>query len=392
MHILNTSTPTSEQLPASSTEDEETPDCDVPVGRILIVAPSIRIMGGQAVNAMQLLRDFERSGIEASFQPINPSLPGPLAYAERVKYVRTAFVSLFYIAGLFRSVPSHDIIHIFSASYFSFVISQAPAILVARLFGKKVVLNYRSGECDDHLRKWRWLMYPVLRRIDQIVVPSQYLVETLAQHGFNAIAISNVVDTSQFPFVTRSKPRRRILVPRMLEPLYNVECSLRAYEIVKREFPDVSLTVLGYGSQEAELKQFVADRDLQDVDFLGRVDRNQIADVYADHDILLNSSSVDNMPTSILEAFATGLPVVTTAAGGIPYIVEDGETGHLAPVNDHEALARRLLQVMRQPAATEQMILRAREKSAQFTWPVVEAQWRRMYADLFETANNLPNT
>ena len=79
MHILNTSTPTSEQLPAASTEDEETPDCDVPVGRILIVAPSIRIMGGQAVNAMQLLRDFERSGVEASFQPINPSLPGPLA-------------------------------------------------------------------------------------------------------------------------------------------------------------------------------------------------------------------------------------------------------------------------------------------------------------------------
>ena len=181
-------------------------------------------------------------------------------------------------------------------------------------------------------------------------------------------------------------------MPRMLEPLYNVECSLRAYEIVKREFPDVSLSVLGCGSQEAELKQFVADRNLQDVDFWGRVDRNQIADVYADHDILLNSSSVDNMPTSILEAFATGLPVVTTAAGGIPYIVEDGETGHLVPVNDHEALASRLLQVMRQPAATEQMILRAREKSAQFTWPVVEAQWRRMYADLFETANNLPNT
>ena len=76
----------------------------------------------------------------------------------------------------------------------------------------------------------------------------------------------------------------------------------------------------------------------------------------------------------------------------VVYIVEDGETGHLVPVNDHEALARRLLQVMRQPAATEQMILRAREKSAQFTWPVVEAQWRSMYADLFETANNLPNT
>ena len=237
--------------------------------RILIVAPSMRIMGGQAVNAKQLLRDFKRVGIKADFQPINPKPPGILAYAENIKFVRTAIVSLCYVISLLWRVPKYDIVHIFSASYLSFVISQAPAIFVSRLYGKKIVLNYRSGECDDHLKRWKWIVFPILRQIDRIVVPSGFLVEVFAKHGFDAIAISNVVDETSFPFVPRSAKRHKILVPRMLEPIYNVECSIRAFAIVKRQVPNAKLTVLGDGSQARYLKQLVADLKLSDVTFLG---------------------------------------------------------------------------------------------------------------------------
>lgn len=354
--------------------------------RLLIVAPSLRIMGGQAVMAKKLLEEFRAAGIRVDFLPINPKPPGMLQHAERVKYLRTLVVSFFYVISLLREVRKYDVIHIFSASYFSFIISQTPAILISRLYGKKIVLNYRSGECDDHLQRWKPIVYPILRLIDRIIVPSGFLVDVFKKHGFEASAIANVVDVKDFPFVPRDTFQPKILVPRMLEPLYNVECAIRAFQVVKAEVPAATLTVLGDGPQESYLKNLVKDLAIEDVSFIGRVDRSRIPQLYQEHDIFLNSSSIDNMPVSILEAYATGLPVVSTAAGGIPYIVRDRDTGHLAPVNDHAELAKRLLEVIHDSASTKKMVLSAKEESKKYRWPAVATQWFGLYRSLASSA------
>ena len=93
------------------------------------------------------------------------------------------------------------------------------------------------------------------------------------------------------------------------------------------------------------------------------------------------------MPTSVLEAFAVGLPVVTTDAGGIPFIVDDRETGHVVPVNDHGALAERLLEVIRDPETTAKLVQRAQAKSENYRWPAVESKWRALYDGLSQTSS-----
>ncbi len=113
--------------------------------RILIVAPSLNIMGGQAVQADLLLRNFRREDVAADFQPHDPVPWWPLNYLTRIKYLRTVIVSVFYLGGLLQRIPRHDVIHVFSASYLSFLLAPAPAILIAKLFGKRCILNYRSG-------------------------------------------------------------------------------------------------------------------------------------------------------------------------------------------------------------------------------------------------------
>ena len=348
-------------------------------------------MGGQAVMAKQLLENFRLAGVDADFLPINPEPPGILRFAERVNYLRTLVVSTFYVISLLRRVPKYDIIHIFSASYFSFIIAQTPAILVSRMYGKKIVLNYRSGQCDDHLTRWGRIVYSILRMVDRIVVPSQFLVKVFAKHGFDAISIANVVDPREFPFVDRTTYRPKILVPRMLDPIYNVECAIRAFHILKQHVPDAKLTLLGDGPQETYLRELVKQLGVKDVTFSGRVAREQISRVYRDHEILLNSSSVDNMPVSILEAFATGLPVVTTDAGGIPFIVTDRETGHLVPVNDHEELATRLLEIVKDQEATRQMVLAASDEMKNYCWPAVARKWFDLYLGLAQSTVAVSN-
>src|SRR6185295_15752894 len=103
--------------------------------RVLIVGPSLDILGGQAVQAARLLNHLNREPeLEVSFLPINPRLPGVLRKLQSIKYLRTLVTSLVYVAKLLIEVRRNDIIHIFSASYLSFVLAPTPAILIAKFY------------------------------------------------------------------------------------------------------------------------------------------------------------------------------------------------------------------------------------------------------------------
>ncbi len=332
--------------------------------------------------ADRLLRAMRADGVEVGFLPINPFPPRGLRWTERVKVLRTLVCSTFYVWSLLRRVPRYDLLHIFSASYLSFVISQLPAILVGRLYGKPIVLNYHSGQAEDHLRRWGWIVSGILALVDTIVVQSDFLVEVFGRFGFSAVAIPNDVDTRAFAFRKRAHFRPCILVPRTLEPLYNVGCVLRAFREVQAEYPEAELTIMGTGPQRAELEALVGQLNLSLVRFTGRVERDSVPDVFRRHDIFVNASSIDNMPVSILEAFASGLAIVTTAAGGIPWMVSDRVTGHVVPIDDHKAIAQRIIEVIESPEATCHMVDRAFNQLNQYAWPVISQQWYSLYCQL----------
>ncbi len=347
--------------------------------RILLVAPSLRIMGGQAVQADRLLVKMRADGRQVDLLPINPEPPGILRYVEKVKYLRTLVVSFVYIISLFRRIPEYDVIHIFSASYFSFILAPTPAILVARFYGKPSILNYRSGEAEDHFTRWGTIVFPIMYLLDAIVVPSEYLVEVFAKFGFTATSIANVVDENAVAYRLRESVQPKIIVSRALESLYNIPCSIRAYKLVKDKYPRAELTILGYGSQEANLRAMVKDSHIAGVTFTGRVEREEIGRLYFASDVFLNSSSIDNMPVSILEAFAAGLPIVTTNAGGIPFIVTDHVNGHLVEVDDHVALAERIIELIENPADVKRLSELGANEIKKYRWEAVSAQWRDLY-------------
>src|SRR6476659_3284755 len=119
--------------------------------RILVVGPSLDILGGQAVQATSLMaRLREDPSLKVDFLPINPRCPGILRRLQAIKYVRTFVTSVFYVFSLLTHVYKYDVLHIFSASYFSFVLAPTPAILIGKIFRKKTLLNYHRGAAHDH--------------------------------------------------------------------------------------------------------------------------------------------------------------------------------------------------------------------------------------------------
>jgi len=351
--------------------------------RILIIAPSLGILGGQAIQANRLLEQLRQESIlEVSLLPVNPRLPGLAGNLQSIKYIRTLITSVVYGFSLLSRVRKYDVIHIFSASYFSFVLAPTPALLVARLYGKKSLLNYRSGEAEDHLISWRRTAIPIIRLADKIVVPSAYLVHVFAKFGLSCQSIPNFIDLDVFRFRDRVPLKPRFLSNRNLEPLYNVSCVLRAFSEIQKRIPEASLTVVGDGSERGLLEQLAKDLKLQRVVFAGRVEPSRMPEVYDAHEVYLNSPNVDNMPGSILEAFATGLPVVTTDAGGIPYIVQDGVSALTVAKDDHEAMASRALQLLEQKDLAARLISAGRRESLKYCWARVRDEWIRLYSSL----------
>jgi glycosyltransferase involved in cell wall biosynthesis len=350
--------------------------------RVAIVAPSLRILGGQAVQAQRLVEGWRSDpDVDAWLVPINPLPPGPLWHAVKIKYVRTLATEATYLARLLRELRRADVVHVFSASYSSFLLAPLPAMLMARAFRRPVILNYHSGQAPDHLRRSR-IARVAIAKVARTIVPSRFLVEVFSSFGLDAVTVPNIVDLTRFRFRERRPLRPRILSTRNFEPLYNVACTLRAFALVQQRWAEAELTLVGGGSLERELRSLARDLGLRHVTFTGRVAPQDIAAHYAAHDLYVQSPDVDNMPTSILEAFASGLPVVATDAGGVPAILTDGTHGLLVPRDDHRGLADRIGRLLEQPAMARDLARNAHATCQAYTWPRVRDQWLSNYREV----------
>src|SRR6185503_3794765 len=223
--------------------------------RVALVVASLRILGGQSVQAQRLLEGWEGDpAVHAWLVPIDPVPPAPFDRLLRVKYLRTVVTQLCYWPLLFRELRRADVVHAFSASYTSFLLAPLPAVIVARLLGKPVILNYHSGEAPDHLRRSRIARFVMRHLVDANVVPSAFLRDVLFSFDIDADVVSNTIDVRRFAYRSRTPLTARLLCTRNFEPMYNVPCVLRAFARIQARHPDATLTLVGSGSQDAALR------------------------------------------------------------------------------------------------------------------------------------------
>jgi L-malate glycosyltransferase len=363
----------------------------VRVIRVALVAPSLDILGGQAVQARLLLDHLNDAGnLVVELIPINPRLPGPFRLLQRIRYVRTLVTTARYVLSLAWRLRRYDVVHVFSASYFSFLLAPTPALALARLAGRPTILNYRSGEADDHLRRWRRSAVPTMKLATRIVTPSGYLVDVFRRHGLEAEPIPNFVDLDRFRFRERPAPRPVFLSNRNFEAHYDVACTLRAFHRIQARHADARLLVAGDGPLRGALESLAASLGLRHAEFLGRVEHEHMPALYDRADVYLNTPRIDNMPNSILEAHASGLPVVTTDAGGIPYIVRHGETALMVAAGDDAAVADAALRLLGDPALATRLARNGLDECrTRYNWPVVRQQWLDLYGQLVAADGDL---
>lgn len=350
--------------------------------RVALVAPSLRYVGGQAVQASLLMRNWkEDPDVEATLVPVDPPFPYGLGWVERVPFLRTLVREPLYLLTLWRGLKNTDVTHIFSASYSSFLLAPLPACFIARGRKSRTLINYHSGECRDHLQGSS-IARRVLKGADQLVVPSGYLVEVVREFGLEAQIVPNIVDLSQFRYRLRRPLRPHLVCTRGFHPYYGVDVVVRSFAEVQRLYPDAQLDLVGGGVLEGQIRDLVRQLNVSGVNFLGVASYKDIGRFYDRADIFVNASNLDNMPVSVLEAFASGTPVVTTDPEGMRYIVEHGRTGLLSELGDASALAQNILRVLGDSELATQLAQNAFAESSRYCWESVREQWLSVYRGL----------
>ena len=350
--------------------------------RVSIIGASLRYVGGQSVQAELLLRHWRNDAeVQTRLIPIDQPYPRGLKWVDHIPVLRTFVRQPFYLLALWRGLKEADVAHIFSASYWSFLIAPVAAWSMARTLGKKTLIHYHSGEARDHLRRFRTAV-PVLKRVDLLVVPSGYLVDVFREFGLSARAVPNIVDMSQFSFRVRNPLRPHLVCTRGFHRYYSLDVVVGAFAEVQRSFPEARLDLVGKGPAEQEIRALVKELGIPGINFAGVATRQQIGRFYDAADIFINASWLDNMPVSILEAFAAGTPVVTTAPEGIRHIVDHERTGLLSEPGDPAALAQNVIRLLKDADLASRLADNAHEESRRYSWEAVRRQWLDVYDSL----------
>lgn len=326
----------------------------------------------------QLAELLAHEGAEVILVPVNAAYRP--AWIGALRGVRAVARLVPYLVALWRAAGRVDVFHVMANSGWSWHLCAAPAVWLGRLRGVPVVVNYRGGEAERFLERSGGLVGRTMRAASVLAVPSGFLAQVFARWQLPSRIVPNIIDTERFHPGDRPASEPRLLVARGLEAIYDIPTALRAFALVHRAFPQARLSIAGSGPERDRLIALAARLGIAAaVEFCGRLDRERMAELYRSGSLLLNPARVDNMPNSVLEAMASGLPVVSTNAGGVPYIVRDGVTALLVPCGDHDAMARAIERLLREPAFAGRLREAALAEVQRYTWPRVRDEWAAAY-------------
>jgi glycosyltransferase involved in cell wall biosynthesis len=348
--------------------------------RLGLVGPLPPPNGGMALQTVQLARLLGIEGVEVDLlqtnAPYRPAIVGHLWG------VRALFRLVPYLWRAWRLAGRVDVIHLMANSGWSWQLFAAPVLWLGWFRGTPVIVNYRGGEAREYLAaSARWVR-PSLSRACELVVPSGFLKQVFGDHGFDASVIPNIIDLETFSpsEVPGQRQNFTLVITRNLETIYGLDTAIHAVALLRKDGSNLRLRIAGSGPQREDLRKLTQELGVTSaVEFLGRLSRSEIVELYRDADAMLNPSRVDNMPNSVLEALACGVPVISTNVGGVPFIVRDGETALLVDPDDAAGMAAAVSRLADDAGLRAALSERGQREVARYAWPEVRQQWLALY-------------
>ena len=342
-----------------------------------------------ATQTRQLVELLSIEGLDV--RVVQTNSPYSPAWVGKIKGIRALFRLIPYFLKIWKLAGRVNVIHLMANSGWSWQLFSAPVVWIGWLRKTAVIVNYRGGEAEQYFRESiRWIA-PTMNKATEIVVPSLYLKDIFAKQNFKVTVIPNIVNFERFKLRAKNRENTsdefRLIVTRNLEPIYGLSTAIKSVAKAIKEVPNLKLLIAGSGPQKEELVTLVKELGLQEkVSFVGRLGPGEIELFYSEADIMLNPTTVDNMPNSVLEALASGLPIITTNVGGIPYIVEHEKTALMVSMGDEQEMAKQIIRLHKDEVLRQSLVNSGLQEVAQYGWPEVKQRWISTYQRLGKRA------
>lgn len=295
-------------------------------------------------------------------------------FSTKVSFVRR----LMLLVRLCRVAKQYDVLHIHCCSDWGFL-PAVVGITTGCWLKKRIILTYHGGGGEAFFNKHPKLVRQYLTRTDSNIVLSGFLANVFEKHGLPYVVIPNIVELGNAIYRKRRAFTPNLICTRAHEELYNIPCILRAFAKVQSVIPEATLILVGGGTLHEKLKQQAVQMGLNNVTFIGRVDNSQIFQYLDKADIILSSPRIDNMPVSLLEAMASGLLVISSRVGGVPYIIKDNSTGLLFESNNDNELADKIIWALNNQAVALAIAEQGHMVSDSYRWENIKSKIYSVY-------------
>lgn len=285
--------------------------------------------------------------------------------------------TLFFV---FWYARKYDIVVIMLFGGQSFIL-EALALISARLLRKKTIGVIHGGAFHEfYYRKTRVVNY-IFNRFSSLYTPSKFLQYFFWAKGHNVNYLPNFIEFKCFYLPQKKRVfDYKIIWIRALHSIYNPQLAIEALKLVKNEFPRATLTMIGPNKGELEncVKLAKELNVMESVNFIGFVPNSNLVNYLHENDLFINTTNYESFGVSLMEAASTGIPIVSTNVGEIPYIWKNNENILLTKVNDKDDLSAKIISLFRDQNKRNEISESALECAKRYEWNEIKIEWLKL--------------
>ncbi len=299
-----------------------------------------------------------------------------------VSNVKNPFLKTFdKVYKIFKLKNKYDaaIIDLFSGKS---IVANYLICLLLKLLKKKIIINLQGGNLPETRGFNKIFLYKILKISKKNIAPSYFLAERLKGFTDKKIeVIPNGIKLENYKAKLREFAKPKLLWLRTFLKLYNPMLIPKVLNLLKEKYPDISINVAGLDKKDGSLEEtFKLADSLQvkeRINYIGGIPKSEVPLFLETGDIFINTTNIDNVPVTVIEALASGLCIVSTNVGGIPYILENEKDCLLVPPNDEFKMAKAISRLIEDKELAKKISLNSIEKAKNFSWEKIIPIWEK---------------
>jgi glycosyltransferase involved in cell wall biosynthesis len=252
-----------------------------------------------------------------------------------------------------------------------------------RRSGCPYILTLHGGNLPAFARRWPHRVDRLLRSAAAVTAPSGYLAEAMRRFRGDVLLLPNGIDLAAYPCRVRPGAAPRLVWIRSFHRMYDPALAIKVVAALSAQHPQVQLVMVGPDRDGtlSDVRRLAARMDVSSrVRFVPGVAKHEVPKYLSDADIFLNTTTVDNMPVTLLEAMACGLSVISTSAGGVPWLVQHERNGLLVDAGDEAGMTAAVERVLADPTFAGALMKNARAFAENFDWSAILPRWQQLLA------------